>query len=339
VTVPSPIPEFSPIVDKGVVAGFAFSSVTGDFNGDGKLDLAVCSFGVVSIMLGNGNGTFTPSPSLKVGSDAYSIATGDFNGDGKLDIVVPADNSISVLLGNGDGTFTPAPSVTIGSSLYNVGVGDLNGDVKLDLVVTDLPNQIHTLLGNGDGTFTAAQTTIVGATSDETQQLKMGDFDGDGKLDIAVLTLTSASSASFTGTATILVGDGTGGFSAKDVFAVGYVFLAQGDFTSMGVGDFHNDGKLDLAISGCGASPRYDRAIPGLVWETEKLLVLPISQFAVCIFHLHRGHHIRICALVVWVKAVPLAQVNHHVNLPAARQRAARPWAGSCFPVVPKPTS
>jgi hypothetical protein len=255
VTVPSPLPAFAAINLNGVVGGYSFSSITGDFNGDGKVDLALCSFGTVSILLGKGDGSFTPAPSLHVSADAYSIATGDFNADGKLDIVVPGDSTISIFLGNGDGTFTAAPLVTLGSFLYNVVVGDFNADGKLDLAVSDLvSNNVFTLLGHGDGTFTRIAAVTVAPGGNQTQQLSMGDFDRNGTLDLAVLTLVPQGT-DFLGTTTILLGNGDGTFAKKTTFDVGYVFLAQGVSTSMGVGDFNGDGKLDLAISGCGASP------------------------------------------------------------------------------------
>jgi hypothetical protein len=232
----------------------SFATITGDFNGDGIQDVAVCTFGVVTILLGSGNGTFTPAPSLTVGTDAYSIAKGDFNGDGNLDLVVPADSGITILLGKGNGTFTRAPMITLGSFLYNVVVGDLNGDGIPDLAVSDGgDDKVYTLLGKGDGTFTPTATASVGVFDSITELVSMGDFDNNGTLDLAVLSLAGGQGTNFVGVVNILSGNGNGTFNYEPVFDVQNVYLAQGSITSMAVGDFNGDGNLDLAISGCGS--------------------------------------------------------------------------------------
>ena len=119
------------------------SLVVGDFNGDGKPDLAVANYqsNSVSVLLGNGDGTFQAARNSVVGAAPTSIAEGDFNGEGKLDLVVAnfLDNSVSILLGNGDGTFHNAPNSPL--SMYRpnlVAVGDFNGDGKLDVIVDGL---------------------------------------------------------------------------------------------------------------------------------------------------------------------------------------------------------
>src|SRR5207245_3949973 len=113
------------------------SVVVGDFNGDGRLDLAVTNAssydvpGTVSVLLGNGDGTFQSALSFAAGSDARSVAVGDFNGDGRPDLAVAnADyhGSVLVLLGSGDGTFQPALSIAVGSTPSSVAVGDVDGD-------------------------------------------------------------------------------------------------------------------------------------------------------------------------------------------------------------------
>src|SRR6266704_723014 len=164
----------------------------GDFNGDGKLDLAVTDYSNnnVSVLLGNGDGTFQAPRTFPVGIHPAQVAVGDFNGDGKPDLVVSNvdSNTLSVLLGNGDGTFRAAQTFGgVGPKPQTVAVGDFNGDGKPDLVAPNYgSNSISVLLGNGDGTFQAAQNYLVDSAP---VFVAVGDLNGDGKPDLAVADL------------------------------------------------------------------------------------------------------------------------------------------------------
>ena len=175
------------------------SAAVGDFNGDGKLDLVEANFstGNVTILLGNGNGTFQAPRSYGTNGAPTSVAVGDFNRDGKLDLVVAnlvnnsgGAGSMGVLLGNGDGTFQPVVNYGLGSNPDSVAIGDFNGDGKLDLAVANSggygnPASMKLLLGNGNGTFQPA-LEFVGAGSPNPSSLAVGDFIGHGRLDVAV---------------------------------------------------------------------------------------------------------------------------------------------------------
>ena len=251
-------------------AGSGQTSVAvGDFNSDGHLDLAVAdsTAGVVSILLGDGTGNFTPAatPTVAVGHNPYSIAVGDFNGDGNLDLAVAnfSDGTVSVLLGDGRGNFIAAASspFAVGNSPYSIAVGDFNGDRHLDLaVVNSADNTVSVLLGDGTGNFTASASSPV-SVGVKPYSVAVGDFLGNGILDLAVAnrcgqdpTCTSAGSVS------LLMGDGVGGFTpfANSPLTVGY------SPDSVAVGDFNGDGIPDLAVvNQCGSDPTC--ASPGTV--------------------------------------------------------------------------
>jgi polyisoprenoid-binding protein YceI len=226
--------------------------VAGDFNGDGILDLAVANNtnpSSLTVLLGNGDGTFTLKSSPSVGNNPVSIAIGDFNGDGILDLAVAnsSDNTVTVLLGNGDGTFTLKSSPAVGNGPDSVALGDFNGDGILDLAVANFSDSTVTvLLGKGDGTFTTKSTPAVGPSP---TSVVVADFNGDGKPDLAVANcaISCAGNGGYTyGEVTILLGNGNGTFTTKSSPHAGYYS------NTAVVSDFNEDGIPDLAVLGYG---------------------------------------------------------------------------------------
>jgi hypothetical protein len=224
----------------------AISVVTADFNGDGIPDLALPNgpFGL-TILLGNGDGTFTAAASPGTNYPQTSIAVGDFNGDGIPDLAYGTstdDTPGGVLLGNGDGTFRPGQRLQTGNNSDSAAVGDFNGDGNLDLAITSfcpfVPNSVYIFLGNGDGTFKLGATPVTGTNPGS---VAAGDFNGDGNVDLAVANNGDNS-------VTILLGNGDGTFTAAASPATG-----SGP-TSVAVGDFNGDGKLDLAVTNSGSN-------------------------------------------------------------------------------------
>jgi hypothetical protein len=243
---------FAPAVTYPVGVGPS-SIATGDFNGDGVTDLAVGNQNgaTVSILIGDGLGAFSqPNPAYAVGTtDLANVVAGDFDGDGNLDLAItsPSDDTVAVALGNGDGTFDAAVPYSTGNSGDHpipVSAVDL-GNGNLDLLVGNLNPQANTvaiLLGNGDGTF-QPKVTYPANNGAFTGPVSMvtGDFDGGGKVDVAIANQLQ-------NTITILLGNGDG--TVQNPLGFPTPGLSAADFTAgLAAGDFNGDGRPDFAVA------------------------------------------------------------------------------------------
>jgi hypothetical protein len=253
-----------PVAARSYAVGAGPSAmVVGDFNGDGIPDLAVTNSrdNDVSILLGNGDGTFhevtdAAGEPLRpaAGPDPGALVVGDFNGDGVPDLAVAdgGDGEVTVLLGNGDGTFrslSPFPVATPGEQLTALAAGDFNGDGTPDLAValaegSGQPGHVEVLQGNGNGTFRSVTDSLgipvrlaVGA---DPVALTAADLNGDGLPD-----LVTADSGS--GTVSVLLDGGGGRFAPAVAVPVGAGPRA------LATGDFNNDGATDLAVADGGS--------------------------------------------------------------------------------------
>jgi FG-GAP-like repeat len=235
----------------GSIAGRFYTgilpAVYGDFNNDGNLDV-IFPQGTdihqpthMGVMLGDGKGKFNAgAPMVDYQGFGVTVA-GDFNGDGKLDLVTKGYKQFTVWLGNGDGTFQHFKDYPYSAITLEVIAGDFNGDGKLDLILysSPLPITLYFLAGNGDGTFKAPQQiasfpTAIGCGGGQ-EDLQLGDFNGDGKLDLAFCDQSQIG---------IMLGNGDGTFQS----AIFYTAGTQQQFTYT-IGDINSDGNQDLLVS------------------------------------------------------------------------------------------
>ena len=223
--------------------------MTADINHDSHTDIITADYtsNDISVLLGNGDGTFETARSFPAGSSPTALVVGDWNGDGRLDVAVVdagADPGVTILFGNGDGTFYSGPNdfYPVQSGTTAIAEGDFNGDGALDLAVADQnSSDVSILLGNGHGGFTLTQSIPL-AVPGFPVAIAAGDFTGNGRIDLAVAD-------QFNDSVSILEGDGLGSFVALPPVALGGtplfdqpIALVAGNFSG------HQSRILDVAV-------------------------------------------------------------------------------------------
>ena len=231
------------------ISGSLYAVAAGDFDGDGKLDLAVVdnAHSAVLILLGRGDGTFaqpTTANTCLTGPQPVALAVGDLNGDGELDVVTAnygpsttnGANSVTACLGNGAGGFSAANTVTASTlSVGNpngVAIADVTGDGKPDIVVSLWQNAYSILAGNGNGTFRSPNTQIIVAPATNPYAVAVADLNGDGKPDLIFPNSEGIS---------VFFGNGNGTFPPETVY--------PGIGDAVVVADMNGDGKPDIVTT------------------------------------------------------------------------------------------
>jgi hypothetical protein len=177
-----PANAFVAVVNGNVPASGAIAAA--DFNGDGKLDIAMVTAYTLIVAMGNGDGTFQNPVQYYCNGELYALVIGDFNFDGKPDVaalVGTGGGPVVVFLNNGDGTFGAPGYYSVGTS-DAIAEGDFNGDGITDLAATGADGYLHVLKGRGDGTFLPEDVYPLSGQS----SMVAADFNGDDLADIAV---------------------------------------------------------------------------------------------------------------------------------------------------------
>ena len=222
------------------------SVAVGDFNNDGRSDIIVANYmaDTISLFLRHGNGAFSSAIifSIDANSGPWSITIGDFNNDNRLDVAVANIwlGTLAVFVGYGDGNFSNQMTYSIGSDSmpYSVAVADLNNDGHSDIAVANFgTNDVSIFMKEDDANFTI-QITLSTTIASHPQSVAVGDFNKDGRLDIAVANY-------WLNNVGIFLGDGHGTFLNQITYSTDVGSRPY----SIAIGDFNNDSRLDIVVA------------------------------------------------------------------------------------------